>query len=363
MALDYTKKSSALILDLINTKAKRTLLAEEIDYGVPIPNEEEGAERNTLLVISPASGNERLLNDADLKYNRISLETMFGNVTQALFEDTPENFTPEAFLSAINAKYKLGLSNEDFDFATFKVEDGSAELVAFTDGLVYTGTLKLSVNTLEYLNLIMGDGNLDGFVAPNLDEEDAIFDEVPAYPMKNNVKPSAAYLNSSGNLFNNIAGANYISSTDGDMEGCIRVRSGTSGPVPTTNTYRMTKPPADQVWYINCHIGIAKARGAILDLYDVEIHIRQRSTGRVAKTQVLENPGAELDPKTYIKATMSPDRNMAYFSSRPQLIGGAFEDVQQNKSFVGEFDIILKAIRKDKSKTQILVPIIAICTE
>lgn len=142
MALDFSKKSSLLILDLINTKSKQPLVAAEIVVGPATVA--EGDERyNSQLEITPSGTNSKLISKGVLRYNRIDVAAMFAPVLDDATIQDEEGLSVAAILNTLNSRFALGLSDEDFDITLIVKDVGTVSIFTLEDGRVYTGQLTL----------------------------------------------------------------------------------------------------------------------------------------------------------------------------------------------------------------------------
>lgn len=361
IALDFSKKSSELMLDLINSKAKRALKLDEITFATPEIVEGIGTH-DTKLTISPSPTAVKLVDDAVLTYKRPSLDLMFENVTTAVFEVQPEDLTAQQFLTAVNEKYSLGLSDEDFDLAGFVIEDGVGTLVAKTDGLVYVGTLALRVTENESLRLIMGDGALDGFVAPVFEEEEV------GYEVKNNHE--SIYVNAGGNIdfpaAPNYPATGFVSSTDGVLEMNIRASLlNAPASVPVAGLYEFTTP-LTTAWTLNLYFGMADKTKKVTDLYDITLSMisTEDNITVVTAPAVVDDQGwlTFNDPSDNTGTSALPGgTNNTYFFGASLRTYNKFKVTGAvNQAYYGTFDCVVTAKPK-AGGAAIVVPIKVIC--
>lgn len=170
MALDFSKKSDALFLDLVNTKATRALAANEITIGAPGAGTTGG--KNTTVHLTAVAEAPNLKGEADFHFDRLDLTTLFtGHTLSVEVVDGIDSALEIA--AALNAKFGLNISELDIEDTAIDVasEPASITLTALATGLVYTGSVEVALTyPKDDLNTVMGDGVADGFVAPTLTE-------------------------------------------------------------------------------------------------------------------------------------------------------------------------------------------------
>lgn len=170
MALDFSKKSDALFLDLVNTKATRALAKEELDISGIRAGLAGG--KNTTLTLKAAVGAPNLTGESLFHYDRLDLATLFAGHAQS-YEVVDGIDSALEIVALINTKYNLGLSDLDIEDTAIDVagEQASITLTAKASSLVYTGTLNVALTyPKDDLSAVMGNGIADGFEQPTLSE-------------------------------------------------------------------------------------------------------------------------------------------------------------------------------------------------
>lgn len=172
MALDFSKKSKALLLDLINTKATRTLEEGELQFGAVEASSEHG--KNTKIHLSAAEGSPTLSGQQDFFYDRLDLTAVFADVQdQVVFAANRTSVNTGDVIASIAAIFKLGITADDVDVndidVTLKPE--SITIQAKADGLVYTGNLTVKMQYIQVgddLATVLADNVADGFEKPTI---------------------------------------------------------------------------------------------------------------------------------------------------------------------------------------------------
>lgn len=170
MALDFSKKSDALFLDLVNTKATRALAANEFTIGAP------GAgvvgNKNTTVNLEAVVDAVNLKGSAAFHYDRLDLTALFAGHTLSV--EVVDGIDSALEIAAVlNAKFGLNISELDIEDTQIDVpnEPASITLTALSAGLVYTGSVEVALTyPKDDLAEVMGDGVADGFEQPTLTE-------------------------------------------------------------------------------------------------------------------------------------------------------------------------------------------------
>ncbi len=172
MALDFSKKSDVLFLDLVNTKATRALAANEITIGAPGAGTTGG--KNTTVHLTAVAEAANLKGEADFHFDRLDLTTLFSSV-QLGVSMTDAELTTLDIAARLNTAFGLGFSDLDIVSETIDhdAKPESVTLTAVSTGLVYTGSVVVPLVwpvVKDDLATVMGDGVADGFDAPELQE-------------------------------------------------------------------------------------------------------------------------------------------------------------------------------------------------
>lgn len=345
MSLDFSQRSSVLFLELINTKAKRPLFAEEVVIG-EASFTGEGLE--STLILSPAAGQTKLVNDVALFYDRLPLETLFSEVSDKTVIAETVELTAQSVLDTLNERFKLGFSDEDFDLESLVFEEGFLSLTAKPNGLVYTGVLTVPYTSdLIRLSVLLGDGIVVGFESPTLE-------------LKNQVvftsNTTSKYVNSEGNLlYANTPGDEMIILTDQVIELAMstRIVADNNSLVPVDKHYDV-KIPNPGRWGSLLNVAIPAHMGYITDHYDVEVRV-QTVDGRNNHIWKLEKSGTILrwmyttTARLLAGIVSSPAYNVASVLMLPpqhtELMAGG--TISPDGALLGNVTTTLTAVKKD----------------
>ncbi|WJJ54982.1 hypothetical protein [Xanthomonas phage RTH11] len=143
--LDFTKAPKQILLDLINAENSSTLTSPLTDAQVTfaVPAVEDGA-KNTSLELSSVVGGP-YLGQRSVYYDRLDLAAVLA-LKSARFEKTDEVTTVAHVIAAINARYKINLTSDDFtatEFPTWELvpnEEHTVTLTAKAGSLIFIGT-------------------------------------------------------------------------------------------------------------------------------------------------------------------------------------------------------------------------------
>lgn len=172
MALDFSKKSKALLLDLINTKATRTLEEGELQFGAVEASSEHS--KNTKIHLSAVEGSPTLSGQQDFFYDRLDLTAVFADVQeQVTFTASGTSVNTSDVIANIAARFKLGIAADDIEVSEVDVtlKPESITIQAKADGLVYTGQLTVKMQYLQVgddLATVLADNVADGFEKPTI---------------------------------------------------------------------------------------------------------------------------------------------------------------------------------------------------
>ncbi|QVW28661.1 putative virion structural protein [Erwinia phage pEa_SNUABM_8] len=177
------KTSDLLVLDLINEKnPDADLELGKIKLGVPSPIADEGADRNTSMVLT-ARKNSGYIGDQTVTYDRLDGVSLFRNVTAYLDVKSPKK--TEDLLATLNAQYGLKVTEDDIVSAP--IADGTNppltdpdapdpvpvdHTITFDAGCyAYLGTIPVKIGPKpqvgERLSLVVTQTKLDGLVYPD----------------------------------------------------------------------------------------------------------------------------------------------------------------------------------------------------
>lgn len=170
MALDFSKKSDVLFLDLVNTKATRALVANEVTIGAPGAGTAGG--KNTTVHLTAVADAVNLKGEADFHFDRLDLTALFAGHTLSV--EVVDGIDSALEIAAVlNAKFGLNISELDIEDTAIDVpnEPASITLTALASSLVYTGSVEVALTyPKDDLNTLMGDGIAEGFEQPTLTE-------------------------------------------------------------------------------------------------------------------------------------------------------------------------------------------------
>ncbi len=176
MALDFNKAAKSLLLDLINTKATRTLAEEELQFGTPQTSSEHS--KNTVIQLDAAVGAENLQGSQQFYYDRLALSEVFAEVTGDVTFELPhgtDSIKASELVSKLVTKFGLASLTGEIKEETFQLSAGTVgqvTLTAIEGGLVYTGTLQVALTYAaapkDQLATVLADNVADGFVKPTV---------------------------------------------------------------------------------------------------------------------------------------------------------------------------------------------------
>lgn len=172
MALDFSKKSKALLLDLINTKATRTLEEGELQFGAVETSSEH--EKNTKIHLSAVEDSPTLSGQQDFFYNRLDLTTVFADVQdQVTFTASGTSVNTGDVIASIATTFKLGIAADDIVVSDEDVSSKpeSITIRAKEGGLVYTGQLVVKMQYIQVgddLATVLANNVAEGFEKPTI---------------------------------------------------------------------------------------------------------------------------------------------------------------------------------------------------
>lgn len=181
--IPLNKTSDKLVLDLIlanNTDAELDMT--KVKFGAPSVNTDEGATKNTKMVVT-ARKNTGFIGNQEVIYDRLRGEALFRNVSAYL--DVHEPKTTSDLLAQLNKQY--GLKVQDEDIIPASIADGvnpvptdpEAEdpapvphvLTFKPECLAFLGTINLLIGPRpqvgERLSLVIKKTELDGLMYPD----------------------------------------------------------------------------------------------------------------------------------------------------------------------------------------------------
>ena len=173
MALDFSKKSKALLLDLINTKATRTLEEGELQFGTVEASSEHS--KNTKIHLSAAEGSPTLSGQQDFFYDRLDLTAVFADVQDRVVYSVgaASSVNTQDIISQIATQFNLGIAADDIEVSEVDVtsKPESITIQAKADGLVYTGQLTVKMQYIQVgddLATVLANNVADGFEKPTI---------------------------------------------------------------------------------------------------------------------------------------------------------------------------------------------------
>ena len=172
MALDFSKKSKALLLELINTKATRTLEEGELQFGAVEASSEHS--KNTKIHLSAVEGSPTLSGQQDFFYDRLDLAAVFADVQeQVTFTASGTSVNTSDVIATIATRFKLGIAADDIVVSDMDVSSKpeSITIQAKEGGLVYTGQLTVKMQYIQVgddLATVLADNVAEGFEKPTI---------------------------------------------------------------------------------------------------------------------------------------------------------------------------------------------------
>lgn len=176
MALDFNKAAKSLLLDLINTKATRTLAEEELQFGTPQTSSEHS--KNTVIQLDAAVGAENLQGSQQFYYDRLALSEVFAEVTGDVTFELPhgtDSIKASELVSKLVTKFGLASLTGEIKEETLQLSAGTVNQVTLTaieNGLVYTGTLQVALTYAaapkDDLATVLANNVAEGFEKPTV---------------------------------------------------------------------------------------------------------------------------------------------------------------------------------------------------
>lgn len=170
VAIDFSKASAAIILDLINGSQTppATLTAADITLGVPSANATDPETTGDTAVVVTGVLAEGYKGSVTVTYNRVPITAVVGANSDEFEVGSATNVSD--LLAQINARFGINLTAAEItDAALPDVTGGAAsfDLVIAASCLVYSGTLSLTLvpNATE-LNTVITTPALDGLDYP-----------------------------------------------------------------------------------------------------------------------------------------------------------------------------------------------------
>ena len=162
VAIDFSKASAAIILDLINGSQTppATLTAADITLGVPSANATDPETTGDTAVVVTGVLAEGYKGSVTVTYNRVPITAVVGANSDEFEVGSATNVSD--LLAQINARFGINLTAAEItDAALPDVTGGAASC------LVYSGTLSLTLvpNATE-LNTVITTPALDGLDYP-----------------------------------------------------------------------------------------------------------------------------------------------------------------------------------------------------
>ena len=159
-------------MDLINTKATRTLEEGELQFGAVEASSEHS--KNTKIHLSAVEGSPTLSGQQDFFYDRLDLTAVFADVQeQVTFTASGTSVNTSDVIANIAARFKLGIAADDIEVSEVDVtlKPESITIQAKADGLVYTGQLTVKMQYLQVgddLATVLADNVAEGFEKPTI---------------------------------------------------------------------------------------------------------------------------------------------------------------------------------------------------
>lgn len=173
MALNFNQPSKNLLIDLINTKATKTLASADLNIGTPEASSEH--ERDTKVTLTATEESTLVTGTTTFYYNRVDLGAMFADHAAHLtFNGDESEITDIAGLIAhLVVTFNLGISADDLKDQTFDLgsKPKTITIEAAETSLVYKGQFNINftyADVKDDLATVMGDGVAEGFDTPTL---------------------------------------------------------------------------------------------------------------------------------------------------------------------------------------------------
>jgi hypothetical protein len=145
---DLTKTSSQIILDQINSQFSTNFTLSAISLGTPHWNVDEEFPKNTKLIVSGIGagfGGSKVI-----YYDRLPMSQFaFRNSTVLEFSNTP---TKQEIVTAFNARFNCNIAVDEIVDFVIPIPNPSgivAEITAIPGNLVYTGTVAITLKSLD----------------------------------------------------------------------------------------------------------------------------------------------------------------------------------------------------------------------
>lgn len=170
MAINFTKASNEIIVDLINQSQtpETELTTAQLVLGVPADNT-GGGLGDTMLEVTASAAAAPIVGSVVVTYNRVDISTVVG--TKGIVFDVTSETQYSDLLTAINARYGISLVAADIEDGALPeatAEGTSATLTIAATSLVFKGTLSITLDVPDQpLSGVITNTELNGltFVA------------------------------------------------------------------------------------------------------------------------------------------------------------------------------------------------------
>ena len=173
MSLNFNQPSKSLLIDLINTKATKTLASSDLEIGTPEVSSEN--DRDTKIALTASAQSTIVTGSTTFYYNRVDLGEMFeGHETHLTFNADETEVTDLAGLIAhLVVTFNLGISADDLKEVDFNLSSkpNTVTIEAAETSLVYKGSFDINflyADTKEDLATVLANNVAEGFEKPTI---------------------------------------------------------------------------------------------------------------------------------------------------------------------------------------------------
>lgn len=173
MSLNFNQPSKSLLIDLINTKATKTLASSDLEIGTPEVSSEN--DRDTKITLTASAESAIVTGSTTFYYNRVDLGEMFADHASHLTfnGDDAEVNDLAGLIAHLVVTFNLGISADDLKEVDFNLSSkpNKVTIEAAETSLVYKGSFDINftyAEAKEDLATVMGDGVAEGFEKPTL---------------------------------------------------------------------------------------------------------------------------------------------------------------------------------------------------
>lgn len=138
MTVDLNQSSKALLVGLLNEEKQLSIIADQVVFS----DITAGNTANTRIKIT-ALGSSQYLGDTDFEYNRIDIESIFGNYSPIIVGDAYAIGSTLDVIVILNEIYGLQLDSNDV--IDYPVTDSTHTVVIADESLAWMGQVEVTI--------------------------------------------------------------------------------------------------------------------------------------------------------------------------------------------------------------------------